>query len=136
MVSQQQSYFELNLVVHQYACVISQSLFTCKHLYVTLCNCVCLSGESCVSLSGFGSCDFSVTQSRGCRDAFIGESHLTLAFSDRIESWGLQKQEKTPSWSMEIKSDSSGNAWTAQCLQLLGVCQDDWLNLSVSQDLS
>lgn len=50
-------------------------------------------------------------ESRGCRDAFITESHLTLAFPDRIESWDLQTKEETPSWSMEMKahSESSGN---------------------------
>lgn len=71
-------------------------------------------GESCVSLAGCGagissdSCGVSVKQSRGCEDVFISESHLTLAFPDRIESWDLQKEEKTPSWSMEIKLESSG----------------------------
>lgn len=54
-------------------------------------------------------CDISVVDTRGCKDASISESHLTLAFPDRIESWDLQKKEETPSWSLEIKpqSDSS-----------------------------
>ncbi|KAM9352571.1 RCC1 domain-containing protein 1 [Symphorus nematophorus] len=71
-----------------------------------------LDGDSCVWLSGFGaaseSCGISVKESRGCKDASITESHLTLAFPDRIESWDLQKEEKTPSWSLEIKTESSG----------------------------
>ncbi len=66
-------------------------------------------------LAGFGtvteSCGICVMESCGCQDAFISDSYLTLAFSDRIESWDLQKEEKTPSWSMEIKTDSSGNVY-------------------------
>lgn len=50
----------------------------------------------------------SVKDTRGCKDASISESYLTLAFPDRIESWDVQKEEKTPSWSMEIKPESSG----------------------------
>ncbi|XP_008274091.1 RCC1 domain-containing protein 1 [Stegastes partitus] len=75
-----------------------------------------LGEDSCVSLAGFGtsnsseSCDTSTLESRGCKDAFISESHLTLAFPDRIEFWDLQKKEKTPSWSMEIKPQSEGSA--------------------------
>ncbi|TKS73270.1 RCC1 domain-containing protein 1 [Collichthys lucidus] len=49
-----------------------------------------------------GLCAVSVKDSRGCKDASVSESHLTLAFSDRIETWDLQKEEKTPSWSMGI----------------------------------
>lgn len=66
-------------------------------------------------LAGFGavlsneSCSSCMKESRGCKDAFITESYLTLAFPDRIESWDLQKEEETPSWSMEIKKESSGN---------------------------
>lgn len=64
-------------------------------------------------LAGFGAatepCAVSMRESRGCKDAFISESYLTLAFPDRIESWDLQKEEKAPSWSMEIKTESSGN---------------------------
>ncbi|XP_070763188.1 RCC1 domain-containing protein 1-like isoform X1 [Enoplosus armatus] len=74
-----------------------------------------LDGDSCVCLAGFGaaiisneSCGISMKGSPGCKDAFISESYLTLAFADRIESWDLQKKEETPSWSMEIKTESSG----------------------------
>ncbi|XP_049930054.1 RCC1 domain-containing protein 1-like [Epinephelus moara] len=74
---------------------------------------VYLDGDSCVCLAGFvstESCGTSLKESRGCKDAIISESYLTLAFSDRVESWDLQKEEKTLTWSMEIKthSDSSG----------------------------
>ncbi|KAE8296523.1 RCC1 domain-containing protein 1 [Larimichthys crocea] len=65
--------------------------------------CLHLDGDSCVCL-----CGVSVKDSRGCKDASVSESHLTLAFSDRIESWDLQKEEKTPSWSMGITTESSG----------------------------
>nr|XP_046249162.1 RCC1 domain-containing protein 1-like isoform X2 [Scatophagus argus] len=54
------------------------------------------------------SCSVSVEESRGCKDALISESYLTIAFPDRIESWHLQKEEKTPSWSMKIKPESPG----------------------------
>ncbi|XP_076589366.1 RCC1 domain-containing protein 1 isoform X1 [Chaetodon auriga] len=71
-----------------------------------------LDGDSCVCLAGFGAasepCGISMKESRGCKDAVISESYLTLAFPDRIETWDLQKEEKTPSWSMEIKAESSG----------------------------
>ncbi|XP_044049318.1 RCC1 domain-containing protein 1-like isoform X2 [Siniperca chuatsi] len=73
-----------------------------------------LGGDSCVCLGGFGaviaseSCGISMKETPGCKDAFISELYLTLAFPDRIESWDLQKKEKTPSWSMEIKTESSG----------------------------
>ncbi|XP_041651475.1 RCC1 domain-containing protein 1-like [Cheilinus undulatus] len=69
-----------------------------------------LSGNSCVSLAGFGavlSNDSCVKNSRGCSDAFISESYLTLTFPDRVESWDLQREgEKTPAWSMDTKSPS------------------------------
>uniref|UniRef100_A0A8C3GCF4 RCC1 domain containing 1 n=1 Tax=Cyclopterus lumpus TaxID=8103 RepID=A0A8C3GCF4_CYCLU len=70
--------------------------------------------DSCVCLAGFVSSEawsgLPLRESRGCRDALISESCLTLAFSDRLESWDLQKEEKTPSWSMEITPppESSG----------------------------
>ncbi|XP_037624355.1 RCC1 domain-containing protein 1-like isoform X2 [Sebastes umbrosus] len=70
-----------------------------------------LDGDSCVCLAGFTeSCGVPLKESQGCKDAIISESYLTLAFSDRLESWDLHKKEKTPSWSMEIKthSESSG----------------------------
>uniref|UniRef100_A0A3P8SJ59 RCC1 domain containing 1 n=1 Tax=Amphiprion percula TaxID=161767 RepID=A0A3P8SJ59_AMPPE len=73
-------------------------------------------GDGCVCLAGSGTLDsndchgISTVESRGCEDAFISESHLTLAFPDRIECWDLQKKEKTPSWSMEIKPQSEGSA--------------------------
>lgn len=45
-------------------------------------------------------------ESLGCRDAQISEGYLTLAFSDRIECWNLEQNEKTLEWSMEIKTPS------------------------------
>uniref|UniRef100_A0A3Q2WR04 RCC1 domain containing 1 n=2 Tax=Haplochromis burtoni TaxID=8153 RepID=A0A3Q2WR04_HAPBU len=74
-----------------------------------------LEGDSCLSLAGFGEsvssedCGISKIESRGCKDVFISESHLTLAFPDRIETWDLQKREKSPSWSMDIKTDAEGS---------------------------
>lgn len=74
-----------------------------------------LPGDSCVRLAGFRaaseSCGVVVKESRGCKDASISDSYLILAFPDRLESWDLQKEEKTPSWSMEIKAESSGNEY-------------------------
>ncbi|XP_071359187.1 RCC1 domain-containing protein 1-like [Trachinotus anak] len=67
---------------------------------------VCLAGFQAVTSDE--SCGPSVVESRGCKDACISELYLTIAFSDRIESWDLQKKEKTPSWSMEIKTQSQG----------------------------
>ncbi|KAM8892333.1 RCC1 domain-containing protein 1 [Spinachia spinachia] len=69
-------------------------------------SCVCLAGSD-----SFESCNLlPMKQSRGCKDVLISESFLTLAFSDRIECWDLQKEAKTPSWSMDIKThpESSG----------------------------
>lgn len=64
-------------------------------------------------LTGFGSanvsCGLAVKESLGCKDASISETYLILAFPDRLESWDLQKEEKTPSWSMEIKTENSGS---------------------------
>ncbi|XP_074488406.1 RCC1 domain-containing protein 1 [Sebastes fasciatus] len=69
-----------------------------------------LDGDSCVCLAGFTeSCGVPLKESQGCKDAIISESHLTLAFSDRLESWDLHKKEKTPSWSMEIKTHSENS---------------------------
>lgn len=70
-----------------------------------------LAGDSCVCVAGFGAVTEScgvVKESHGCKDALISEFHLTLAFPDRLESWDLQKEEKTPSWSMELKTESFG----------------------------
>ncbi|XP_042351889.1 RCC1 domain-containing protein 1-like [Plectropomus leopardus] len=72
-----------------------------------------LDGDSCVCLAGFvpGESTAPLTESRGCADAIITETHLSIAFSDRVESWDLQSKDKSPSWSMEIKthSESSGS---------------------------
>lgn len=73
--------------------------------------CFLLLGDSCVYVAGFGAVTEScgvVKDSHGCKDVFVSESHLTLAFSDRLESWDLQKDEKTPTWSMELNKESSG----------------------------
>ncbi|XP_078113601.1 RCC1 domain-containing protein 1 isoform X3 [Sander vitreus] len=72
-----------------------------------------LGGDSFACLAGFvsnESCGKLMKESRGCKDAIISESYLTLAFSDRLESWDLQKKDKTPSWSMKINPhpESSG----------------------------
>ncbi|CAG5958219.1 unnamed protein product [Menidia menidia] len=67
-----------------------------------------LDGDSCVCLAGFESpiTDKSrsecLVESRGCRDAYISESHIALAFPDRIEYWDLQRKDTTPSWVMEM----------------------------------
>lgn len=86
-----------------------------------------LLGDSCVYVAGFGAVTEScgaVKESHGCKDAFVSESHLTLAFPDRLESWDLQKEEKTPSWSMELKTESFGIPQTSAanvlvCFRLL-----------------
>ncbi|KAM9807793.1 RCC1 domain-containing protein 1 [Neosynchiropus ocellatus] len=39
----------------------------------------------------------------GCRSAVITESHLILAFSDRVEAWEQDDKQKTPTWSMKLK---------------------------------
>lgn len=69
-------------------------------------------GESCcLSLAGFGAtsefCSCVVKESRGCRDVSISDSHLVLAFKDRLESWDLRKEEKSPTWRMEIQTEST-----------------------------
>ncbi|XP_053174708.1 RCC1 domain-containing protein 1-like [Scomber japonicus] len=67
-----------------------------------------LDGEGCVCLAGFGAVTskewISMAESHGCKDAFISESYLTLAFPDRVESWDLENKKETPAWSMEIKT--------------------------------
>ena len=71
-----------------------------------------------VCLSGFGEgplhqacCGSCLQDSRGCRDADISEGFLTLAFSDRVKCWDLNRNETKPVWSMEIKtSDEAGIA--------------------------
>ncbi|XP_069018594.1 RCC1 domain-containing protein 1-like [Embiotoca jacksoni] len=74
-----------------------------------------LDGDTGACLAGFGTsfsgecCGISAVESRGCKDASISESHLILAFPDRIESWDLQKKDNTPSWSMEIKTQSESS---------------------------
>ncbi|KAF7660463.1 hypothetical protein LDENG_00280900 [Lucifuga dentata] len=71
-------------------------------------NCVCLAGFGAIPSSGY--CGTYIEESFGCKDAFISESYLTLAFPERIECWNLKNNEKTRTWSMEIvtQSDSSG----------------------------
>lgn len=74
-----------------------------------------LDGDSCVSLAGFGTPisnedrDISNLESHGCKDAFISETHLTLALPHRIESWDLQKREKSPSWCMDLKTQAESS---------------------------
>ncbi|XP_037538642.1 RCC1 domain-containing protein 1 isoform X2 [Nematolebias whitei] len=63
--------------------------------------------NSCVCVAGHGApCSVAVSTC-GCADAIISEWHLTLAFPQRIECWELQKNDTTPSWSMEINTQSS-----------------------------
>lgn len=74
---------------------------------------LCHVGDGCrLGLAGFGAASefFSVLEkeSRGCRDALISDSHLVLAFKDRLESWDLQKDETAPSWRMEIQTETTG----------------------------
>ncbi|XP_041853960.1 RCC1 domain-containing protein 1-like isoform X2 [Melanotaenia boesemani] len=65
---------------------------------------------------GFGasvsheSCGACLIESRECKDASISESHLTLVFPDRIESWDLQEKDKTPSWSRKIINQAESSA--------------------------
>ncbi|XP_075870936.1 RCC1 domain-containing protein 1 isoform X2 [Nelusetta ayraudi] len=70
-----------------------------------------LDGNCCLGLAGFGAasefCSAVVKESRGCRDVSISDSHLVLAFKDRLESWDLQKEDKAPSWRMEIQTEST-----------------------------
>ncbi|XP_028306088.1 RCC1 domain-containing protein 1 isoform X2 [Gouania willdenowi] len=68
-------------------------------------------GDSCVCVAGFGSdvsscCGTCVAHSYGCVNVFISETHLTLAFPHKIETWDLQKKEETPSWSMDLEAQS------------------------------
>ncbi|KAM4734252.1 RCC1 domain-containing protein 1 [Anableps anableps] len=70
-------------------------------------SCVCLAGF-CSSISNESFSPVTV-DTRGCKDAIITETHLTLAFSDRIESWHLQKKDKAPSWSMRIITPSQNS---------------------------
>ncbi|XP_062276379.1 RCC1 domain-containing protein 1-like isoform X2 [Scomber scombrus] len=64
--------------------------------------------DGCVCLAGFGAVTskecISMAESRGCKDAFISESYLTLSFPGRVESWDLENKKETPAWSMEIKT--------------------------------
>lgn len=74
-----------------------------------------LGEDSCVFLAGFGASVSNeplspvTMDTRGCTDAVLTETHLTLAFPDRVESWDLQSKEKAPSWSMQIISQSQNS---------------------------
>lgn len=88
--------------------------------------CLRFAGDSCcLGLAGFGSasefCSVVVKESRGCRDASVSDSHLVLAFEGRLESWDLQKEEKAPSWRMEMQTESTGME-----LDLNGVAKALW----------
>lgn len=64
-----------------------------------------------MSLAGFGApLSSEDLESHGCKDAFISESHLTLAFSDRVECWDLEKREKSPSWCMDLKTQAENSS--------------------------
>lgn len=95
-----------------------------------MCSFCSLLGDGCLCLAGFGAvisteC-ISMAESCGCKDALISESHLTLAFPDRVESWDLETKKKTPAWSMEIKTqpECSGNVCYNLLWQLLQVYCD------------
>ncbi|XP_054633126.1 RCC1 domain-containing protein 1-like [Dunckerocampus dactyliophorus] len=67
-------------------------------------------GGGSLCLAGFnGGNDTLLVESRGCKDAAIGESFLILAFADRLESWDLNNNQKTPSWSMDVKTSPVGD---------------------------
>lgn len=80
-------------------------------------------GDSFLSLAGFGAtsdfCCFIVKESRGCRDVSISDSHLVLAFKDRLESWDLRNEKKSPTWRMELDTES-----TSMELHLNGVSDE------------
>ncbi|XP_061891647.1 RCC1 domain-containing protein 1 [Entelurus aequoreus] len=64
-----------------------------------------LDGDGGLCLAGFNAAgDTFLARSRGCEDAAIGESFLILAFPDRIESWDLNNNQETPTWSMKTKT--------------------------------
>lgn len=84
--------------------------------------------ESCVRLAGFCASisneSFSpvTVNTSGCQDAVISETHLTLAFPDRIESWDLQSKDKTPSWSMEMAQSQNSGILLSEFVQLRKIC--------------
>lgn len=99
---------ELNMNAHKCVCSHSASKLICKvksswsrraslHLED---DGVFLDGYSALS---YNACCRFVEQSCGCKDTLINEAQLTLAFPDRIEVWDLQKEEKTPAWTMDIR---------------------------------
>ncbi|XP_041693947.2 RCC1 domain-containing protein 1-like isoform X3 [Coregonus clupeaformis] len=64
-------------------------------------------------LAGFGvgipsqrGCGGCVEESRGCQDAHISEGYLALSFTDRVECWNSERNEKKPGWSMEIPDNT------------------------------
>lgn len=108
----------VKLILHLSTChLIFCALLLFSDMYSSHCHAVLPSAaDSCVCVAGFGAVTEScgvVKESHGCTDAFLSESYLTLAFPDRLESWDLQKEEKTPSWSMELKTESFGMPQTS-----------------------
>lgn len=91
---------------------LNQKCPTYSFTRVLILFCLPKVGNSCcLSLSGFGAtsefCNVVVQESRGCRDVSISDSHLVLAFKDKLESWDLRKEEKSPTWRMEIQTENT-----------------------------
>ncbi|XP_077371584.1 RCC1 domain-containing protein 1-like [Festucalex cinctus] len=74
-------------------------------------------GARCLCLTGFNA--VSGICGTGCTDAIVGESFLILAFTDRVESWDLDNENKTPVWSMEVKTPPDGAAGASLDLPLI-----------------
>uniref|UniRef100_A0A3Q2FJ36 RCC1 domain containing 1 n=1 Tax=Cyprinodon variegatus TaxID=28743 RepID=A0A3Q2FJ36_CYPVA len=86
---------------------ISASWSRTASLFLDQDQCVYLAGF-CASISSGSSGPVTVDTS-GCKDAIISETHLSLAFPDRIESWDLQSKNEAPSWRMEINTQSENS---------------------------
>lgn len=74
---------------------------------------VYVSGDGRLCLAGFGvgtpsqrGCGGCVEESRGCQDAHISEGYLALSFTDRVECWNSERNEKKPGWSMVIPDNT------------------------------
>ncbi|XP_013980570.1 RCC1 domain-containing protein 1 isoform X1 [Salmo salar] len=70
-------------------------------------------GDGRLCLAGFGvgtpsqrGCGGCVEESRGCQDAHISEGYLALSFTDRVECWNSERNEKKPGWSMVIPDNT------------------------------
>ncbi|XP_064785786.1 RCC1 domain-containing protein 1 isoform X2 [Oncorhynchus masou masou] len=68
-------------------------------------------GRLCLAGFGVGApsqrgCGGCVEESRGCQDAHISEGYLALSFTDRVECWNSERNEKKPGWSMVIPDNT------------------------------